>query len=285
MSENWRDSLPDEIKGEAALANFEDVGALAKGYLDGKAYQGASIKIPGEDAGEDAIKEFNNKLLEKVPTLMPKPNLDDPEQSVEFFRSIGMPEKPDGYETPEFDAPEGFNPDAAKINKIREVAHKIGLTKKQYEDMTKELIGTDAESFKTSKESIEVNKTAIRDQWGHAHDDNMKLVESALNKTKAPEALVASVKEGSATLETLAWLLSVGKQFGAEGNVPAGDSPGKVNGAMAPDDAQAAIDEINNNPQHAYWTATGDEKARAINRMVQLMTWANPESETTFRRA
>ena len=89
---NWRDELPDDLKGNEALSNFESIDQLAKSFVETKKFQGESIRIPGEDAGEDAIKEFNTKLLDKVPNLMPKPNLDSEDQAIEFFRSIGMPE-------------------------------------------------------------------------------------------------------------------------------------------------------------------------------------------------
>lgn len=34
---SWRDTLPDDLKGHASLANFNDPAALAKGYIDTKA--------------------------------------------------------------------------------------------------------------------------------------------------------------------------------------------------------------------------------------------------------
>ena len=56
---NWRDSLPDDLKGNAALANFEDVGQMAKSFVDMKSYQGNSIHIPGEDAGDEDRRLLN----------------------------------------------------------------------------------------------------------------------------------------------------------------------------------------------------------------------------------
>lgn len=34
---SWRDALPDDLKSNASLANFDDIAALAKGYVDTKA--------------------------------------------------------------------------------------------------------------------------------------------------------------------------------------------------------------------------------------------------------
>ena len=145
MSEegNWRDSLPDEIKGSEALANFEDVGSLAQGFIEAKSYQGASVRIPGEDAGDEARREFTDKLVTKVPTLMYKPNLEDQEQSVEFYRSLGMPETPDKYEVPEIEAPDNVEIKTDKIEGFREIAHKHGLTAAQFKGIMGDIVNAD----------------------------------------------------------------------------------------------------------------------------------------------
>ena len=48
---NWRDTLPDDLKGNPALANFQDIGQMAKSFVDMKSFQGDSIRVPGQDAG------------------------------------------------------------------------------------------------------------------------------------------------------------------------------------------------------------------------------------------
>lgn len=282
---NWRDSLPDEIKGEAALANFEDVSSLAKSFIETKKMQGDSIRIPGEDAGEDAITEFNSKLLAKVPTLMPKPDFENGgEQAETFYRSIGKPDAPDKYAIPEIkDAPEGFSPNQTSIENFRKIAHENNLTTKQFEGVVNKMIAADIAKFKDGKDSNETNVKAVKELWGMAYNDNMAKVNGVLDKVAAPAALKESVANGTATPETMAWLLGMTAQFGSEGRVP--DVNGSLNAAMAPADAQAAIDEINANPDHAYWKGTGEEKARATKRMLQLMEWANPGISTELNRA
>lgn len=272
---NWRDSLPDEIKGEASLSNFTEVSDLAKGYIESKKLQGNSIRIPGEDAGEDDVKAFNEKMLDKLPGFMMKPNLDNAEQSADFYRSIGVPVTDDKYGKPEVEEGKTYN--VAKVDAFKKMAHKWNLTDKQFKGLALDMIGVDDGVTAANKELAVNNLNAVKSKWGEAHADNMKLVNIALVATKAPESMVNSVKTGEAGVETVEWLYAVGKQLGgAEGN-NFGDEFDEINKkrAMSPAEAQDAINEINNNKDHAFWqqdSYAGHKEA--VQKMVQLMRWA-----------
>ena len=286
---NWRDTLPDEIKGSEALANFEDIGALAQGFIDAKAYQGASIKIPGEDAGEDDRTAFTNKLLDKVPGLMHKPDFENAEQSSDFYRSMGMPETSDKYEVPEVEMPEGIEYKADKAEAFRAIAHKNGLTAAQFKGIMKDVMVQDIAVAKGDLDGVQENMTAIKEKFGHAFSDNMGKINTLLTKTGAPADLVSGVKKGVVGVETVNWLYQMGKQMGGEGfnfddNADL-DEGGNRKATMTPEEAQAAISEINANKEHAYWKGTGEDKKIATARMVQLMKFAHPGAATEMPRA
>ena len=289
MDPNWRDTLSDEMKGNEALANFEDIGQLAQGFIDAKAYQGASIKIPGEDAGEEAHTAFRQKLLDKVPTLMSKPNLENQEQSVDFYRSLGMPEAAEGYEIPKIEMPDGVEYKAEKAEAFRAIAHKYGLTAAQFKGVMGDVMAADVAGAKLDMDGVATNMNAIKEKFGHAFSDNMGKINTLLTKTGAPVDLIAAVKKGDVGLETVSWLYQMGKQMGGEGfNFDDTGDPNDLNRGepkMTPEEALSAIDEINNNKDHAYWKGTGDEKKRATKRMIQLMGFAHPTAATEMPRA
>lgn len=286
MDPNWRDTLPDEIKGDASLANFENIGQLAQGFLDAKTYQGASIKIPGEDAGEEDRKAFNSKLLDKVPGLMHKPDLENQEQAVEFYRSIGMPELAEGYKLPEFEVPEGIEIQSDKAEGFRQIAHKHGLTAAQFKGIMGDIFAQDVVVAQAGIDGSKANLAAVKEKFGMAHDDNMGKINTMMAKTGAPESLIEGVKNGLVGVETINWLYQMGKQMGGEGfNFDdIGDRDPKA-ARMTPEEARSAIDEINNNKDHAYWKGTGEEKKRATDRMIQLMQYANPDAALELQRA
>lgn len=284
---NWRDELSDDMKGNEALANFEDIPALAQGFIDAKSYQGASIKIPGEDAGDDARKEFTDKMLEKVPTLMYKPNFDDAEQSKDFYRSMGMPDGAEKYEMPEIKVPDDVELKSEKLEAFRGIAHKHGLTAKQFKGVMADVIAGDITAAQEGNEVTAANMTAIKEKFGAAFSDNMGKIDVLLSKTGAPKELIEATKKGMVNVETVNWLYQMGKQMGGEGFDFKDNKDDLQEGriTMTPDEAQVAINEINANRDHAYWKGTGDDKKRATDRMVQLMKFAHPNAATEMPRA
>ena len=56
-----RDWLPEDLRAEASLQSFKDVGGLAKAFIDTKSYAGGAVKVPDTDADESAWGEFYNK--------------------------------------------------------------------------------------------------------------------------------------------------------------------------------------------------------------------------------
>ena len=66
FTENWRDEgLPRDLQAEASLADFKNVGALAKAFVDTKKALGERVKLPADDAGKKAfLKEHFQPLLD-----------------------------------------------------------------------------------------------------------------------------------------------------------------------------------------------------------------------------
>ena len=56
---DFRSSLPEDLREEASLADIKDVGSLAKSYVNAQRMLGSSIRIPGQDAGEEQMKVGN----------------------------------------------------------------------------------------------------------------------------------------------------------------------------------------------------------------------------------
>lgn len=65
--QDWRETLPEELKAEPALKDIPDVATLAKAFRDTKAMVGSSIRLPGDD--EVSLKEFETKIVERVPKM------------------------------------------------------------------------------------------------------------------------------------------------------------------------------------------------------------------------
>ena len=91
---SWRDSLSDDIKGDASLENINDINSLAKGYVHAQRMVGADkIALPGKYATEDDWQQVYTKL--------------------------GRPDSPENYEL-NYNIPEGD--DGANLNQFKEIS-------------------------------------------------------------------------------------------------------------------------------------------------------------------
>lgn len=73
---SWRDTLPEDLRGEKSLADFKDVASLAKGFVDTKRMVGGKlegyVKVPGAQA--------------------------TPEEQAAYRKALGVPDGPEGYQ-------------------------------------------------------------------------------------------------------------------------------------------------------------------------------------------
>lgn len=97
---NWRDALPDTLRSNEVLARYNDVAALAQGYLDTKAALSGRALIPAADAAPDVWNQF--------------------------YTQLGRPAEPTAYD---LKVPEGEKSELADA--FRPVAFEAGLTTKQ----------------------------------------------------------------------------------------------------------------------------------------------------------
>ena len=62
-TKTWRDSLPDDLKNNATLANFDNVENLAKSYVHAQSVIGKKGVIkPGEKASDEEWGNFYKEL-------------------------------------------------------------------------------------------------------------------------------------------------------------------------------------------------------------------------------
>lgn len=272
-SANWRDVLPDDIKGNASLAQIMDIPALAKSFIETKSFQGNSIRIPGEDASEQAVAEFNDKIMARVPGVMLRPDMDNPDQNRDFYRMAGMPEKAEMYEAPEVELPEGISHDESKIEAFKEIAHKIGLSKTQYKEFLSTILSQDIEAETLRLTDQKESMAELQKEWGVTTEDKKAAALTIAEKTGAPEAILEGLKENTLPPDIVKWIHGISTSIGNEGN-NLGDAPNNVNSRMTPAEAIEKMAEIRNNRDHPFYK--GDKAA--MDRMLELQGYATPDA-------
>jgi hypothetical protein len=162
------EQLPEDLRGNESLNQFNTVEALAKSYVETKAMQGTSIRIPGPDAGPEAMTEYVNKLINTDANLMLKPKWDDPEQSQDFWKTMGKPESADKYILPDgIELPEGVE------TEMREMAFISNNTQDQFHKSVAGMAERYKATLEANSEQTSADVSGLKAKWGVTYEDRM----------------------------------------------------------------------------------------------------------------
>ena len=269
---DWRQSLPEEMRADPALANFETPDQMAKSFIDMKAYQGSSIRVPGEDASQEAREEFVAKLMEHSPNLVQKPDSENPESINNFWKMAGRPDEVAGYEIPEsITSLEGdAKPSEERMTALAGIAHEANLTKDQFKTVMEKVTELDTLATTAQAEAHAEAWKGLEKEWGSTMDERVNTAMAIAKATKAPEFMQEAIQKKEVSPEFVKWMFALSESFKGEGvNM---DMGGQTDGKMTPIEAKEKIAEIMANREHPYWKADPD----ALKRMVELQGYANP---------
>lgn len=108
FAENWKDSLPEELRNEPCLDNVKNFATLTKSYVNSQKMIGKNkIAIPGENATE--------------------------EERNAFYSALGRPATANDYKHDNVKLPEGIELDENAVSKFKEFAFKNGISQEVYE--------------------------------------------------------------------------------------------------------------------------------------------------------
>ncbi len=160
QTQTWRDSLPQEIRGEKSFDVFkgekwEEVGpVMAKSYLEGQKKFGNAIWMPKEDATREEKRKFYTDIYNK----------------------LGRPEKPDGYK---YDKPFFVSPDiewdSGMEKEFLGVAHKIGLNSQQVQELVNWQGKWMENRASGARKQAEETMNALKKEWGSDYNNKMEL--------------------------------------------------------------------------------------------------------------
>lgn len=234
--DNWRDSLPAELRDNPSLSDVNDIASLAKRFIDTKAMVGNSVRMPTDDAGDEDINAFVDKILanETVP-LMRKPDPANEDAMKAVYDALGRPEDAGGYA-----AAEGM--DAEFFGAMAAEAHKLGLSKSQFEGLAAAQHQAQSAVMQQHVEQREASLGQLRGEWGPAFEEKSARAAQVAEAMKAPEGLVNALKSGQIDGDTLRFLDNVATQLGGEGSQIA-QQISKVN-AMTVDELEQRRAEV-----------------------------------------
>ena len=235
---NWSDSLSDEYRNDPAVKDIPDVNTLFKRFKDTQSLVGGSLRPPTQDAGQEEITAFANRLLEnEYLGLIRKPDSEDPTSYDAIYNSLGRPEDASGYEA-------GEGVDAQVFGAMANKAHELGLTKRQYEEMSQAhaaLANTQMQEVESKrKQGIE----QLQGEWAGAFNEKTTRVGQMIKQLGGHEGLEGALANNQIDAATLRLLDTIATQIGAEGT-PLAQQLNQVT-QMTSDELKQRRDEVTN---------------------------------------
>ncbi len=267
-------SLPEDIRSEASLANIKDVHGLAKGYVNAQKLVGSSIRIPSAEAAPEVRADFY-KRLSGVPDVLKLPNPESKEEVEEFYTKLGRPKTPEEYK---IQIKEGVNLDPVGLSSFTKHAHALGLTNTQ----TQELINFEANRHNEALQQMENQKQSakslLQNTWGTDYEARLNAAQDVAKHfgQKYPDA-VKQLFEGPGGNNPVVLMMAaeLGKSYRESGIIKGQTT---LQFGKTPEEARAQIQEIRNNPKHDYYVGAPNARQAAIDKVESLYKSAYPEA-------
>ena len=262
-SEDWKASLPEDIRVNQLIHNANSIESLAKTAIHAQSMIGADkLAIPGKWANDD---DWNN-----------------------VYTKLGKPEDAQGYK---LELKEGTQVDKDMESWYRGLAHKAGLNDRQANTIFQEYMAKEAElkaaNAPPSPEDVEIIKgeaeIALKKEWGKAFDTKMNEAKGVLTEFAPKDFDQLLTKDGvplgndPVFIKTLANIGNyINSKLGEDKMVGSKQQP-----QYTPADAEKEIAALRGDPRDGgpYWDKKHPDHMRTVQQVQELMEYMHPEEE------
>jgi hypothetical protein len=254
------EQIPEEYRDNASLQTFENIGDLAKSFVETKAMVGNSTRRPSEDAGPEAYQEYLNKLINNDPTLMLKPDFANAEQSTEFYRTLGLPD-----EVSKYTLPESVVLEDEVAAELLGVMFDAKIPQSQVNQIMTAFSDRQKETTDNLQMAREQDETSLKNKWGLAMTDRERAAKQA-NEDFYPgrdfDALTGAEKES---------LYNISHAMTGKSAPAAGDAGGIPSDSMTPEEAKAQAAEIMKRLHAKDNDLSREETMRLVRKRIDLL--------------
>ncbi|GAF72364.1 unnamed protein product [marine sediment metagenome] len=183
--EDWRDQLPEELQEAPYFKSAESIDQVLSDLTNAAQLQGNAIRRPDDDATEEDIDAFREKIAPWLPGPV----------EPEVIQAEALTEFPD---------------DASE--EMQAYAKELGLTESQFiklRDRAEAETEINAETMAAHKQNT---RDSLRQLWDYDLDHRTQQVATFLNTPGTPTALIASYENGSIDAATMVWLHALSEQ-------------------------------------------------------------------------
>lgn len=241
IPENWKDSLPDDLKADPSLSSIMDIQSLAKSYVHGQ------------------------KMIGKDKIIIPDKFATDEDWS-KVYQKLGVPESADKYELKADGMDEDF------VKGFKELAVKNGILPRQADKLfefynshvDKVISDNETENKKVFEESV----NGLKKEWGNGYERKLQAASGLFNSIADEDSKKIFNESGLGNNPVVIKMFAkLAEQMGEDKFVNA-ESIGSM--GMTPAEAQTKINEIYGNKDHPYYNKSHPSHKDAINEMTKL---------------
>ena len=223
LAENWREGLPESIRGEKCLDSIKTIGTLAQSYVHAQHAIGSNkVAIPGDNATK---AEWD-----------------------EFYKACGRPDTEEAYKHDGVKLPEGITLDDAQVKSFRKFAFEHGLSQKAFEAALAFDVGRVAQMQQAAKAAhdAEYNETLtkLRTEFGGRFETVVAQCNKAMDTFGLTDVLREKGLLNNYTI--IKALAGIGERIG-ESKLRGGE------GQPTSSDPASRLAEIQGNPDDAYY--------------------------------
>lgn len=239
-NQDWRNTLPEDLKNDPTLQNYKDVASLAKTVVHQQQMIGNRIPLPKTE-----------------------------EEKAELYGKLGRPDVPEKYEVNVGqDYEQYFNESA--LAEFKNVAHKIGLNNDQVSaliDFQKSQVDYELQNQPAQLETQRKDtEQSLKQEWGFDYDKNVRAAQRALDvygDEDLKQLMNTEVGNNPAMIKLF-------HRLGQEVTEDMAQNTQNNKLTISPVDARQEIDAIMQNPKHPYFDSRHREHKEAVEKVRQL---------------
>jgi len=243
--QSFVDTLPEDVRSEPSLKNFQDAGQLAKSYVHAQRMVGADkISVPTKHATDE---DWN-----------------------QVFSKLGVPDSPDKYEV-KYELQEGANETPVK-NFISE-AHKLNLLPHQVQGVLNYYSQLEQNASDSQQKDMELNKieneSSLRKEWGLAYDKKMNAANDVFKNFFSTDLADVKLQDGTPLGNHPGFVRSLSEMASkfSEDSMGAGQ---EESGGITPAEADREIQKILGDQNHPYFLKNHPGHKAAVDEMFKL---------------
>ena len=273
---DWRSNLPDSLVSAPYFRGADSLEAAIADITRAAETAGTSLRIPGPDASDEARAEFYDRIVEKAPGVMRKPDILDDTSVNAVLRDLGLPAEASEYT---YEVDERLNMSDERVGELKAMAHEAGLTKNQFDKFMGKLTERDLGDLNAMIADRDKGLGELKGEWGAAYEQRMGKVAKVLDMIDAPDALREMFQEGQLSAADLRMFYNVADRLsGGEGGQVAGQGKSEPAPVLTPHEATLQLAELEHKLIGKNLPA--DQQQALMKRRFELMQLAHPDSST-----